>query len=246
MLTVKRLILLSIFTFILVNLASAQVKDTVLKPVDSTKNAPVRLVRIDSTKKITDTTKVKYVNPGKIAGRKAIFKSLIVPGWGQLYNNQMLRDKLNAKGEKTGHFWQKTYTLSKVGIIYGGLTLLTLSYIDNRSNYKIFLKEAQVRAFNKVQTDASKKLAVNPDLIRYGDTNITDAQAIYKRNTQIIIFSYVAVYAIQVIDAYVAARLNYFNIDDSVALKVTPSLMINQNSMYGFNTMPALKVSLRF
>jgi len=246
MLKAKRLIFLSLLAFFFVNLASAQVKDTALKPLDTTRAVPQNTVRIDSSAKKQDTAKVKYINPGKIAGRKAIFKSLIIPGWGQLYNNQLLNDKLNARGEKTGHFWQKTYTLSKVGIIYGGFTLLTLSYIDNRSNYKIFLKEAQVRAFNKLETDPAKKQPVNPDLVRYGDSNVTDAQAIYKRNTQIVIFSYFAVYAVQVIDAYVAARLNFFNIDDSVALKVTPSLMINQNAMYGFNTMPALKVSLKF
>lgn len=239
MLKGKYCVFLSLLAIFFVNLASAQVKDTVLKPLDTTRAVPQKNIRIDSSSKRQDTTKVKYINPGKIAGRKAIFKSLIVPGWGQLYNNQLLRDKLNAKGEKTGHFWQKTYTLSKVGIIYGGFTLLTISYIDNRNNYKIFLKEATYRQLNPGKKE-------NPDLIRYGDTNVTDAQAIYKRNTQIIIFSYVAVYGVQVIDAYVAARLNFFNIDDSVAMKIMPSLINSQNSMYGFNVMPALKVSLRF
>ncbi|MCZ4224896.1 DUF5683 domain-containing protein [Pedobacter rhodius] len=246
MLKATHLTLFLVFTFLFVNLASAQVKDTVLKPLDTTRAIPQKAVKIDSSSRRQDTAKVKYINPGKIAGRKAIFKSLIIPGWGQLYNNQLLRDKLNARGEKTGHFWQKTYTLGKVGLIYGGFTLLTISYIDNRNSYKIFLKEAQVRAFNRLETDPTKKQPVNPDLVRYGDTNVTEAQAIFKRNTQIVIFSYFAVYAVQVIDAYVAARLNFFNIDDSVALKVTPSLMSNPNSMYGFNTMPALKVSLRF
>lgn len=239
MLKGKRLIFLSLLAILFVNLASAQVKDTILKPLDTTLAIPQKSLRIDSSSKRQDTAKLKYINPGKVAGKKAIFKSLIVPGWGQLYNNQLLRDKLNARGEKTGHFWQKTYTLSKVGLIYGGFTLLTISYIDNRNGYKIFLKEATYRQLNPGKKE-------NPDLDRYDNNKVTDNQAIFKRNTQIIIFSYFAVYAAQVIDAYVAARLNFFNIDDSVALRVTPSLMNNQNSMYGFNVMPALKVSLRF
>ncbi|GGI27511.1 DUF5683 domain-containing protein [Pedobacter mendelii] len=242
----KCLFLFSLFVFCFINLALAQVKDTLLKPIDTIKTTPIRVVRIDSPKKTIDTAKAKYVNPGKVAARKAVFKSLIIPGWGQLYNNQLLNERLNAKGEKTGHFWQKTYTLSKVGIIYAGFTLLTISYIDSRNNYKIFLKEAQIRALNKLQTDPAKKQLVNPDLVRYGDTNVTDAQAIYKRNSQIVIFSYFAVYAVNVVDAYVAARLNYFNIDDSLSMKITPSLMSNPNSMYGSNATPALKVSLRF
>jgi len=235
----KRLIFLSLLAILFVNLASAQVKDTILKPLDTTRAIPHKSLRMDSSSKRQDTTKVKYINPGKVAGKRAIFKSLIVPGWGQLYNNQLLRDKLNAKGEKTGHFWQKTYTLGKVGLIYGGFTLLTISYIDNRNSYKIFLKEAAYRQLNPGKKE-------NPDLIRFDDTKVTENQAIFKRNTQIVIFSYFAVYAAQVIDAYVAARLNFFNIDDSVALRITPSLMNNQNSMYGYNVMPALKVSLRF
>lgn len=239
MLKTIRLILFLSVTFFFVNLASAQVKDTVLKPVDSIKTKPIKAVKMDTTKKNTDTLKAKYQNPGKIAGRRAIFKSLIVPGWGQLYNNQLLRNKLNARGETTGHFWQKTYTLSKIGLIYGGFTLLTISYIDSRNNYKIFLKEATYRRLNPGMKE-------NLNLARYGDTNVTDNLAIFKRNSQIVIFSYFAVYAVQVIDAYVAARLNYFNIDDSVALKITPSLISNPNSMYGFNAMPALKVALRF
>ena len=235
----KRLIFLSLLAILFVNLASAQVRDTILKPLDTTRAIPQKNLRIDSSSKRQDTAKVKYINPGKVAGKRAIFKSLIIPGWGQLYNNQLLRDKLNAKGEKTGHFWQKTYTLSKVGLIYGGFTLLTISYIDNRNSYKIFLKEATYRQLNPGKTE-------NPDLIRFDNTKVTENKAIFKRNTQIIIFSYFAVYAAQVIDAYVAARLNFFNIDDSVALRIAPSLMNNQNSMYGYNVMPALKVSLRF
>lgn len=232
------------FTFCIVNLASAQVKDTVLKSTDSIKTTPIRAVRMDSSKQKVDTLKQKYVNPGKVAGRKAIFKSLIIPGWGQLYNNQLLVDELNAKGEKTGHFWQKTYTLSKIGLIYTGFTLLTLSYIDSDKNYKLFLKEAQIRAYNKL--NPTSKQEVNPDLVRYGDTNVLDAQAIYKRNRQIVIFSYFAVYAVNVVDAYIAARLHYFNIDDTISFKVSPTLINNPNTMYGFNGSPALKLSLRF
>ncbi|MFC4211337.1 DUF5683 domain-containing protein [Pedobacter lithocola] len=239
MLKFKRLISFSLFAFCFVNLASAQVRDTLLKPIDTIKTTPIRVVRIDSPKKTTDTAKAKYVNPGKVAARKAVLKSLIIPGWGQLYNNQLLNEKLNAKGEKTGHFWQKTYTLSKVGIIYAGFTLLTLSYIDNDKQYKIFLKEAQFRGLNSGQTE-------NKTLDRYSDSNLLNNLAIFKRNRQIVIFSYFAVYAINVVDAYVAARLNYFNIDDSLSMKITPSLMNNPTAMYGFNATPALKVSLRF
>ncbi|WP_231463970.1 MULTISPECIES: DUF5683 domain-containing protein [unclassified Pedobacter] len=244
MLNNRIVITLSLVCVFFSNLASAQVQDTLLKPIDTVKATPIKAVPMDTVRKKADT--VKYVNPGKVAGRKAVFKSMLIPGWGQLYNNQLLKDKLNAKGEKTGHFWQKTYTLGKVGLIYGGFGALTLSYIESRKNYKIFLTEAQNRAFNNAQTDPALKRDLNTELSRYDDTNVLNAQAIYKRNGQIVIFSYFALYGAQIIDAYVAARLNFFDVDDKLSFNVSPTLINNPNAMYGFNNAPALKLSIKF
>lgn len=242
----KPLILLALFTFFFVSITSAQVVDTLYRPVDTSRKAPIKAVRMDTTKRKVDTLKTKYENPGKIAGRRAVFKSLTIPGWGQLYNNQLLVDDLNSKGETTGHFWQKTYTLSKVGIIYAGFTLLTLSYIDNSKGYRIFLEEARVRELNKNIRPPATKYDVNPDLVQYSDNGVIGAKDTYKRNRQIIIFSYVAVYAVNVIDAYVAARLHYFNIDDQLSFKITPTLINNSANMYSFNPAAGLKLSLTF
>ncbi|WP_316734577.1 DUF5683 domain-containing protein [Pedobacter aquatilis] len=237
MLNNRILITLSLVFVFIANLASAQVQDTLLKSTDTVKARPIKAVPMDTARKKVDT--VKYVNPGKVAGRKAVFRSMLIPGWGQLYNNQLLHDKLNAKGERTGHFWQKTYTLGKVGLIYGGFGALTLSYIESRKNYKIFLTEAQYRA-------ANPGMQQNPDLTRYRNDDVLNAQAIYKRNSQIVIFSYFAVYAAQIIDAYVAARLNFFDVDDKLSFNVSPALINNPNTMYGFANTPGLKLSLKF
>lgn len=231
------LILFNLFVFFFINLSVAQVKDNVLeKSVDSLKAKPVKIPK-KQVQKATDTLKPKYINPGKIAGRNAMIKSLIIPGWGQLYNNQILVKDYKAKGETGGHFWQKTYTLGKIGVIYTGFTLLTLSYIDNSNGYKVFLKEAQYRTLNPGQTE-------NPDLVRYTTSGITSNKDVFKRNKQVIIFSMAAVYLVNVADAYVAARLHYFNIDDNLSFKITPTLLNAPNSMYGFNAAPALKFSL--
>jgi len=53
MLKAKRLIFISIPALLFVNLASAQVKDTVLKPLDTTRAVIQRPVRIDSSSKKT-------------------------------------------------------------------------------------------------------------------------------------------------------------------------------------------------
>jgi len=231
----KFLILLSLLTFFLVNLATAQVKDSVLKPVDTAKTK----VKQPMTRQ--DSMKAKYVNPGKVAGRKAVFRSMIFPGLGQIYNIQLLNDGYGTRAGKSQAF-QKVYTIGKIVAIYGGFTALTVSYIDSRKNYNIFLKEAQYREARNL---GDKTVTGNPELSRYSDAGITSAKSTYNRNGQIVLFSYGLLYAANIIDAYVAARLHFFNIDDKLSFKVLPS-MINSNTMYGFNATPALKLSLTF
>ncbi|WP_316804916.1 DUF5683 domain-containing protein [Pedobacter nototheniae] len=238
----RLIILVSLFTFFLVNLAGAQVKDSVLKPVDTLnlKTKAVKPIAKDTVKK--KSLKDSYVNPGKVAGRKAVFKSLLLPGLGQVYNIQLLNDGYGERAGKNQTF-QKIYTIGKIAAIYTGFTVLTLSYIDNSNNYKIFLAEAQYR---EARTQGNTTLEPNPALARYSDSGILTAKSTYKRNQQIVLFSYGLIYFANVVDAYVAARLHFFNIDDKLTFKVVPTV-INNNSMYSFNTAtPALKLSLTF
>lgn len=242
-------VLMILFGLFWANQIKAQVKkDTILKPVDTTKvkvlkptdTAKVKLVKPADTAKTKvmskrDSAKAKYVNPGKIAARKAVFKSMLIPGWGQLYNIQILNDGYGERAGKSQVF-QKIYTGAKIAAIYGGITALTIAYIDNRNNYKIFLAEAQYREQNP-----GKQL----NLTRYTDQGVLDNKAIFKRNTQIVIFSYGLIYLANIVDAYVAARLHFFNIDDTLTFKIWPTA-INSNTMYGMNFSPGLKLSLTF
>jgi len=236
----KLLILVSLFTFFLVNLASAQVKDSVLKPVDTSKKIKLSKSLDTAAKKpLTrkDSMKAKYVNPGKVAGRKAVFRSMLIPGWGQLYNIQLLKDGYGTRAGKS-QVLQKLYTGGKIVAIYGGATALTLSYLDSRKNYSRFLAEAQYREDNP-----GKKS--DQGLSQYTNQGILDGKSLYKRNSQIVLFSYGLLYAANIVDAYVAARLHFFNIDNDLSFKVRPS-MINSSTIYGFNATPALKLSLTF
>ncbi|MGN8058381.1 DUF5683 domain-containing protein [Pedobacter sp. 22163] len=237
----KLLILVAAFTFFLVNLASAQVKDTVLKPADTSKIKLSKSLDTAAKKPMTrkDSMKAKYVNPGKVAGRKAVFRSMIIPGWGQLYNMQLLNDGYGTRAGKS-QIWQKLYTSAKIAGIYGGITVLTMSYIESSKQYNLALTELQYRDSHGDQPDPN-----GPFGSRYSTTGITQRKDTYRRNKQIVLFSYGLVYFANVVDAYVAARLHFFNIDDNLSFKVMPS-MINTNSMYGFNATPALKLSLTF
>jgi Family of unknown function (DUF5683) len=193
----------------------------------------------DTLKDFVDTT--GYVNQGKIAGRKAAMKSLIFPGLGQIYNYGLVVDDVKNNRVEGKRVAQKLYIIGKTAGIYVGGTILVLSYIDNREQYKRFLTELQYRQQNSDRPDP------NGGLAQYTNTSaLTIAKNIYKRNSQIVLISLGAVYGLNVLDAYVTARLKYFNIDETLSLKVAPSI-INNNTMYGFSApaAPALKLTLK-
>lgn len=201
---------------------------------------PVANKAVDSTKnQIEKLEEKEEVNEGKIAGRRAFHRALIFPGFGQIYNYSLVVKDVKSgavPGKKIG---QKIYILTKLGALYAGGTMLVMSYSDNRSLYREVLAELQYRQINK-EPDP------NGRFINYTNTEqLNVAKNIYKRNSQIVLISFVGLYAISAIDAYVATRLKYFNIEDKLAIRFSPS-MINSQTMYGFSPTPALKLSLKF
>jgi hypothetical protein len=163
----------------------------------------------------------KYVNLGKVAARKAAFRSAMVPGWGQVGNGLTV------------------YRGIKVTAIYVGGTLLAMSYIQNNRNYKDFLAEIQYRQANNDQPPRGSRFAA------YNTSGLITAKDVYRRNREVVLFSFVALYAVNIIEAYVDARLKYFDVGDNMAIKISPS-MINSNVKYGFNSFaPALKIGFR-
>lgn len=200
---------------------------------------PVVTKPIDTNKRQIDTLEgPKYINEGKIAGKKAFHRSLIFPGLGQMYNYGLVVKDIKSGAVTTKRIGQKIYILGKIGAIYAGGTLLVMSYTENRGLYKEVLSELQYRQDKKVP---------NPDgrFSQYTNTDALNvAKNIYKRNSQIVLISLVGLYAVNAIDAYVTTRLKYFNIEDTLSLKVSPSL-INTNTMYGLNAVPSLKLTIK-
>jgi hypothetical protein len=182
-------------------------------------------IKKDSTGQTTarvDTLKSKstYVNVGKIAARKAIRRSLIIPGWGQYSNGLNL------------------YRGAKIAAIYTGATLLTLSFIDNNKQYHIWLKELTDR-----QANGNRPVVGSPYFSITDNAGIITAKDTYRRNKEVIIFSMIGLYGIQVIEAYVDARLKYFDIGGD--LTMTPTI-INTNSMLGYNaSIPGIRLTFK-
>lgn len=197
-------------------------------------------VKQDTTAKLDTIAPAKYVNQGKIAGKKAVYRSLILPGLGQAYNYGLVVDDIKAGRTEGKRIGQKIYLIGKIGAIYAGGTLLVMSYIDNNNNYNRFLRELQYRKLHNGDPDPNNGLTQYPD-----ENALTVAKNIYKRNREVVIISLVGLYGLNVLDAYVTARLKYFNVDETLSFKISPTT-INSNTMYGFKSIaPALKLTLR-
>lgn len=213
-----KILLLSVYLFFAIFTVKAQEKLTGKK--DSTK---VQTTPAGST---TDSVK-PYVNQGKIAGRRAAIRSAMLPGLGQIRNGFNL------------------YRGLKVAGIYTGATMLTLAYVDNSKQYNVFIKELEYRAKNKDNPDASKRTE-NPLYASTPTDRLISAKDIYRRNKQVIIFSYAGLYLLNIVEAYIDARLANFDVGDVTKIKIRPDLM-NSNQMYGFNSFaPGMKIAISF
>ncbi|WP_214226009.1 DUF5683 domain-containing protein [Pedobacter sp. B4-66] len=216
----KNLLLSVLFLFIAVTVSAQEnpvvKKDTLInktKPVIE----PIRPQKVDTLKKPA------YVNPGKIAGRRAALSSLMLPGLGQIRNGVTV------------------YRLAKVAGLYTGFTLLTISFIDNSKNYTLFYDEILYRRDPKNNGEPSEDFPYK----NMDEQGLITAKDLFRRNKEVIIFSYVGLYLLNVVEAYIDARLKYFNVDD-IGMKLSPGL-ISTEHMYGYNNVtPGIKLTVRF
>lgn len=180
-------------------------------------------VKGDSLKRQPKADTAAYVNVGKIAAKRAAWRSAIIPGWGQVSNG------LNI------------YRGVKVAAIYAGGTMLAISYMQNNRDYHKILAEVQYR---ETHEGTSPPGSLYPTT-SYQTSGLITAKDGYRRNREVVVLSFVALYGVNIIEAYIDARLKYFDIDNNLAIKISPSV-IGSNTMYGYNSFaPALKIAFR-
>jgi len=202
---------------------------------------PVKEKSVEINKAKTDTiASAGYVNKGRLAGKIAIRRSLIIPGWGQAYNYKLVVDDVKSGRIAGKGIGKKIAIIGKIAGIYVAGTMLTMSFIENNKNYNLFLKELQYRQTHNNEPDP------NGSLSQYKDTQaLYTGKAIYKNNKEVVLISLGVVYGINVLDAYVTARLKYLNVEEKLGFNINPTI-INTNTMYGYNSItPALKLTLK-
>ena len=151
---------------------------------------------------------------------RALLLSAVLPGAGQVYNKQ---------------WW-------KVPIVYvaiGGIGYVTY---NNFSQMKYYRDEYLYRVANNGQTQYPD----NPDMVATPTSNIYNMYEAYNKTFQLSVIVSIAVYGINLLDAYVFGHLFEFQISDDLSMNMSPSLMPSSVAPGSAPFLPAASLSLRF
>ena len=155
----------------------------------------------------TKPKKEKVYHPDSLhSPHTAIIRSLIIPGWGQVYNHQ---------------WW-------KVPLIYGGLGFLGYLEVTNAHYYNQFLAISKYVEHGVTPTARDKYYVEYTQYVSAGSTALYDATDAYRRDRDLCILGILGAWGINVIDAYIDAKfIHSYSMDNNLSIKVKPGL-INQ------------------
>lgn len=219
----KRLIFICLLTLIALAV-KAQQPDTVKTKSRPDSVGPTAVHPI--LKPFKPQVKVKTYHPDSThSPHKAVMRSLMVPGWGQVYN----------------HRWWK------VPIIYGGLSLLGVAIVYNQHYFHEYVTEAKYLRDN-VNSNVPNPYPQYKGL-GLGYQAFFDAAESNRRNRDLSILGVLGAWGINIIDAYIDAKFQHsYTMDNNLGFKLEPTL-INQSQGFAYNSTsytPGLKLTLSF
>jgi hypothetical protein len=143
---------------------------------------------------------------------RATWTALVFPGGGQIYNRK---------------YW-------KLPIVYGGflgcayaLNWNNQMYSDYSQAYLDIMDDDPATASYQQFLPPRYNVAANEAYLKKVFKNRKD---LYRRYRDLSIFSFIGVYLLSVIDAYVDAELSHFDISEDLGLHVRPSVIENRNT----------------
>jgi Family of unknown function (DUF5683) len=212
--------------------AAAQKPDTTKSTVVKGKTDTLKATRQDTDvikSNVPKIKKPKVYHPDSLhSPHKAVMRSLIIPGWGQVYNHQV---------------W-------KVPVIYGGLGLLGWAIVFNAQYYKEFLALSKYREhlITPKPTDPYYKeyMLYTPASNPVPDQSIYDAKDGYRRNRDLSILGILAAWGINAVDAYIDAKfMHSYTLDNNFSMHVAPGLINQPVYAQGFSAsyIPGIKIT---
>lgn len=173
------------------------------------------------------TTEKTYQPDSNHSPHKAVIHSLLIPGWGQVYN----------------HKWWK------VPLVYTGLYFIGWAYLFNEHNYADNLAIAKYRKRGQEPgiNDKYYNLYQEYKLYNYPDQSIYDAVNSYRRYRDISVLAFVGLWGINVVDAYIDAKFQHsYSMDSNLGMKVRPALIDPSGGMYAGNFNNSIIPGIKF
>lgn len=149
---------------------------------------------------------------------RALLLSVILPGAGQVYNRQA---------------W-------KIPVIYAALGGISYYTYTNYTQMRYYRDEYLYRVAHGDQSQYPD----DPDMVATPTSNIYNMYEAYNQTFQLSVIITVAIYGINLLDAYVFGHLFDFQISDDLSLNISPSLVPPLASPSSF--LPAASLTLRF
>ena len=158
-------------------------------------------VPTDSLSKVAEPVKDKKVDSVlKVhSPRKAIIRSAIIPGWGQIYNKK---------------YW-------KLPLVYGALGATAYIFFDNLQVYKDsrFAYKAKYQASRGDSTDYFK---IKPEYLVYSLESLRANRDQFRKYIDYSVLFFVFFWGLNVVDAAVDAHLKSFDVSPDLSLQIKP------------------------
>ena len=129
-------------------------------------------------------------------------RSALIPGWGQAYNKQ---------------YW-------KIPLVYGIISILTITYIYNNDMYSK-TKFAYEARFKEASGDASDVEKIDPVLKNLSASSLQSYRNMFRKSRDYSMMWFVLTWGINVIDATVSGHLKEFDITNDLSLKIQPTYL---------------------
>jgi len=160
-----------------------------------------------------DSTAVRDTVPNP---KSVMYKSLILPGWGQVTNRQA---------------W-------KVPIVYGllaGVTTYTIYSNDRYQGYK-------AAYYNSIEGNTDQRFGPTPSYIPVGQPSelYRSNRNTFRNRRDLSLIGVFLVYGLNVADAYIFAHLRDFDVSDDLSARLNPTI---QNTLGQQTALLTLKIS---
>jgi hypothetical protein len=195
-------ILCVVLIFLMQNSFAQRIMDSTGRIVIS----DIRGVPDDSLSKIATPVKDKKVDSVlKIHSvRKAVIRSAIIPGWGQIYNKK---------------YW-------KLPIVYGALGVTAYIFLDNIQVYKDsrFAYKAKYKASlpPNLGRDSTDYFKIKDEYLPYSLESLRQNRDQFRRYIDYSVLFFVFFWGLNVVDAAVDAHLKSFDVSPDLSLRIKP------------------------